>query len=62
MVAPSSALEQLVLKASSDMASKDAAILDCKKKQLLAANKQKARELLLGIYSSSYVTASKTDR
>ena len=58
MVAPPSPLELSLLRKSSDMADRKAAELECKKKQLLAANKQKARMLLLGISTESYVTTT----
>ena len=57
MVAPPSVLELSLLRKSSDMAdAKVAAEIESKRKQLLAANKQKARILLLCISSDSYVT------
>lgn len=58
MVAPPSPLEMFLLKKSNDMADKEALIQSEKKKQLLAANKQKARILLLGISSDGYTTTS----
>lgn len=61
MAAPPSKLELLNLKKSSEMATVKAIELEFKKKQLLAANKQKARILLLGISTNSYTTVSKRD-
>ena len=59
MAAPPSSVEFCLLKKSNDMAEAKAAEMVEKKKQLLAANKQKARMLLLGISTDSYVTATK---
>lgn len=61
MAAPPSNLEVLLLTASSNMADSGlkAAEIEAKKKQLLAANKQKARMMLLGISTSSYTSNPK---
>ena len=60
MVAPPSKLESLSLRTSSEMADKEALQITIeKKRQLLTANKQKARILLLGISTESYVTSKK---
>ena len=57
MAAPPSSVEFCLLKKSNDMAEAKAAEMAEKKKQLLAANKQKARMLLLGISSDGYVSS-----
>jgi hypothetical protein len=44
------------------MADDKVAQLELKRKQLLAANKQKARILLLGISSDSYATVVRKDK
>jgi hypothetical protein len=62
MVAPPSAIELLNLRISSKMADDKVAQLELKRKQLLAANKQKARILLLGISSDSYATVVRKDK
>lgn len=61
MVAPPSPLERFLLKKSSDMADAELKKLELKKKQLLAANKQRARILLLGVSSDSYITVTKNE-
>lgn len=61
MVAPPSSQELSLLIGSSKMADKEALAQLDKRKQLLAANKQKARELLLGISTASYTTSTKID-
>lgn len=58
MVAPPSLSELFLIKKSSDMADEKAVELELKRKQLLAANKQKARVLLLGISSDGYVSTT----
>ena len=62
MVAPPSALELLSLRTSSTVADDKAAQLELKRKQLLAANTQKARILLLGISTDSYAAVVRKDK
>ena len=62
MAAPPSSVEFCLLKKSDAMAEAKAAERVEKKKQLLAANKQKARMLLLGISSDSYATVVRKDK
>lgn len=61
MVAPPSPLELSLLKKSSLDAEKESLVQSEKKRQLLAANKQKARILLLGISTVGYISAPKIE-